>query len=352
LAAALFLTTGNPALGRKGSRLILKCSNPGHPHIFNLDSRFRGNDGKEHPMTFNPDDAEAHESAPAPDLPESPKGYRLLERLAHPESSVYRAEDLAEERTVAVKILVPHSARKDDAAETFFYEAKNVARLKHPNLVRGLDVGRVGESFYFASAFIRGESLAQRLARRERGRLTEKEALPVIRAAAEGLQGLFENGLVHRAVAPDKILLADGGGVFLADAGVARDIVFADPEAWVLAHPNGIAPEVAEGDPNADVRADLYALGCAWFEAILGAPPFRGATAADVLKMHMEAPIPEPRELDPRLSSATSRMILSLLAKDRDERPRTPQEFLAKLKSHPLIASAEPEVASSNDEDD
>jgi len=134
--------------------------------------------------------------------------------------------------------------------------------------------------------------------------------------------------------------------------GVAREIAYPSPEAWVLAHPERVAPEVADGDPNADIRADLYALGCAWFEAILGAPPFRGATASDVLKMHMDASVPEPRELDPRLSSATSRLILGLLAKDRDERPRTPQEFLAKLKTHPLLASVSETVADDEGEDD
>ncbi len=266
-------------------------------------------------------------------------GYLVTARLAEtPGSTVFRATDTRLDREVAIKALIPDLTHNQDAVELFFNEARNVARLRHPRIVRGLDVGRAGKYFYFAMEFIKGESLADRLARLERGKLAEKAALPIVRQTAEGLQYIFENGLAHRNLKPGNVLLTESGEVKLGDLGVAREVAYATPEDLALANSAYVSPEQARGDFNIDIRSDLYSLGCLWHHLVLGYPPFRGVTPQEVLRKQQEADPANPREQDVRISAATSQLILSLLAKDRDDRPRTPQDFLNRLREHPLLA--------------
>jgi serine/threonine-protein kinase len=264
-------------------------------------------------------------------------GYTVTERLGRGGSAaVFRAKDSRLDREVAIKALIPDLEHNEDAVENFFNEARNVARLRHPNVVRGLDVGRAGKYFYFAMEYVRGESLAQKLERLERGRLGEEEALRIVRETAVGLQYIFENGLVHRDLKPGNLLLSAEGGVKICDLGVAREVVAPRQEDFVKASPAYASPEQARGDFDIDIRADLYGLGCTWFQMLTGNPPFQKTTPEETLRAHLEEEPANLRELDPRLSAATSQLVLWLLEKDRDNRPRTPQDFLRKLDKHPL----------------
>ncbi len=264
-------------------------------------------------------------------------GYEVHERIGRGGmAAIFRATDLRFEREVAVKTLIPDLTHHEDAVERFFNEARNVARLRHENIVRGLDVGRAGKYFYFVMEYVKGETAAEKLARLERGRLPEREALHIVRAVAEALQYMFENGLVHRDIKPGNILLAQGGGVKVCDLGLAREVAFPSPEACIKGSPSYASPEQIRCDPNVDIRADLYGLGCAWYHMLLGQPPFTGQTSAEILRRHLDDEPEPPRERDPRIGAMTSQIILWLLKKDRDERPRTPQALLAKLAEHPL----------------
>jgi len=269
-------------------------------------------------------------------------GYFVLETLfERPGGGIYLADDERLDRSVVIHAFTPDTAAHPEATDRFFGEAAGVARLRHPGIVRALDVGRAGRQFFLVEESIRGESLQVKLDRLERGRVPEREMVALLGRAAEALQGLFENGLAHRALKPDKLLLQEGGKLKLRGVGFARELLFADAEAAVLSMAAYASPEQAGGACDADIRSDLYSLGCIGFRLLLGRPPFESPSPAEILALHRTEPPPQPRDLDPRVSSASASLLLALLAKDRDDRPRTPEEFLLRLRQHPLFPKEE-----------
>lgn len=265
-------------------------------------------------------------------------GYTVIEKIAQGGyGAVYRARDERFQREVAIKILLPDLAAHPDAVERFFAEARTTARLRHPHLVRGYDVGRSGRYLFYVMEYVHGESLAQKLERLERHCLSERESLEIIRPLAEVLQYIFEQGLVHRDVKPGNILLGEERAVKLCDLGIARELSYPDERSVVRGSPSYASPEQIREECDIDIRSDLYSLGCTWFHMLLGRPPFMGSCPEEILRGHLETPPPSPRTINMRITAATSELILWLLEKDRDQRPRTPAKFLEKLSLHPLL---------------
>ena len=258
-------------------------------------------------------------------LAEQPfSGYRIEKSLASDDRrAVFKAESGLFEQAVALKVMQPWPERHN-AAEDFFSLAGSIARLRTPAAARGLDAGRSGRIFFLAYEFTPGENLAERLARRQNGRMGEREALRMVRELARALQKLFESGQPHGNLKPSNImLLPEGGEVRLLDIGFAWTLAWPNDADAFAAAPDFLAPERIMGDLNVDIRGDLYSLGAIWYRLLMGEPVFKASTP--------------PRERDPRLSAATSGLILRLLEKDRDARPRTPRDFLRRLGEHPLF---------------
>lgn len=268
------------------------------------------------------------------------KGYELTACLASSDVlAVFKARDRAMERNVVLKAVLP-SPERPGAVEDFFSQAGAVARVRHSGVARGLDAGRGGGAFFMVHETARGESLEARLARRLAARLTEKESLALVRDVAGLLQALFELGQYHGDLAPDRIVFGDGGAPKLLGLGFFRNVAWPDDRRAYLTRPHFLPPERIAGECNIDIRGDLYALGCLWALVLLGEPMFKGTSPAQVLDGRLEAGPPPPRESDPRLSAATSQLVMWLLEKDRDARPRTPREFLRRLAAHPLWEAA------------
>ena len=268
-------------------------------------------------------------------------GYKVVNILGEgPAGPVLLARDTRFEREVVIKTIVPDLEAHEDAAERFFNEARQVARLRHDNLVRGLDVGRAGKYLYFVMEYIRGETLEKRLAALQTGRIREIEALQHIRQTAAGLQFIFEQGLAHRNLKPANLMLG-GGTLKIADFGVARDLAFPDTQTQALHGAEYASPEIAADESNIDIRSDLYSLGCCWYRMILGRAPFTAESPAVLLRRHISDDPVAPHEADPRIVPATSQLIMWLLQKDREKRPRNPQLFLSKLVTHPLLKLAQ-----------
>lgn len=269
------------------------------------------------------------------------RGYRLHTCLAAGDrSAAIKADDLTMERPVVVKFMRPWPGR-EGTVEEFFSLAGSIARLRCPGVARGLDAGRSDGLFFLAYEFLPGESLAARLVRRQIGRLTEKESLRLVAETARVLQNLFELGHPHGGLSPSAMILGEGAAVGLTDIGFARTLAWPDDAAAFAAAPDFLAPERIAGELNIDIRGDLYSLGCVWHLALLGEPVFRGAAPDETLRMHLEKKPASPREVDPRLSAATSELLLWLLEKERDARPRTPRDLLRRLRGHPLLAEGE-----------
>ena len=205
---------------------------------------------------------------------------------------VYLAHEVALDRPVALKILPGELASRPEARERFLTEARTAARLSHPNIVPIFTVDAVDDLVFFAMAYVRGETLGQRV--RRGGPLPTAEVVRVLREVAWALAYAHAQGVVHRDVKPDNILLEEPGGrALVADFGIARglDAVGAPGTAEVLGTAEFMSPEQVRGG-EVDARSDIYALGVLGFYALTGRFPFEGSSAATILAKHLEQPAP------------------------------------------------------------
>lgn len=249
---------------------------------------------------------------------------------------VLRARSLRFSRDCALKLLEPDLTANPGATERFFNEARQTARLRHPHIARGIDCGRAGKYFFYAMEYVRGESVRAKLDRLQSHKMKEVETLKLVRQAANALHHVYNQGLLPYDLKPNNLLIGASGDLKIADFGVAKDLAFPGFEAWTLANAAYVSPEQAQGE-NPDVRSTMYSLGCAWYEMLCGRPPFvENSPSATLLAQINGEPVPLA-EIEPKVSLATGQLILWLLSKNREKRPRTPQQFLSKMMTHPLV---------------
>src|SRR5213593_1304673 len=195
---------------------------------------------------------------------------------------VYLAREVRLDRPVAIKLLPPSKASDPRLRERFLREARTAAKLSHPNVIPIHAVEEIGEFVFFAMAYIEGETLTERV--RNRGPLAPSEASRVLRDVAWALAYAHGQGVIHRDVKPDNILLENNGRVLVADFGIASVVAGAGglTSEEVVGTPEFMSPEQALGEV-VDARSDLYSLGLVGFFACSAALPFEAAKATDVL---------------------------------------------------------------------
>ncbi len=261
------------------------------------------------------------------------RGYRIEARLGKGGMGVvFRAEQIALGRTVALKVLALERASEGEFIERFQREAQAVAALEHPHIVAVHDMFSSDGLFCIAMAFAPGGSLKELLGRE--GPLPEARAASLILDAALGLQAAFEQGIVHRDIKPDNLLLGNDGRVRVGDFGLARaaeNALELTQSGAVLGTPAFMAPEQWEDLRQADHRSDLYSLGCALFQLLSGSTPFTGPSAPNYLKQHTSQLAPRLKELGVQVSSAMENVVRRLLAKDPQERYQTGAELAKDL---------------------
>ncbi|MGH3327502.1 MAG: protein kinase domain-containing protein [Streptomycetales bacterium] len=249
--------------------------------------------------------------------------YRLLESLGRGGmGEVWRAEDLALARFVAVKLMLPAGAADAGAVERFRREAQAAARLSHPNLVTLYDFGTADNSPFLVMELVHGRSLADVL--RERGPFPPDRVAGIGAQVARALATAHAAGVVHRDIKPANLLLTDSGTVKVTDFGIAR---FVDAAVTALTQTGVVfgtgaylSPEQALGRP-AGAASDLYSLGCVLYELLAGHPPFTAQNAATLLYHHVHDPPVPPSQLRAGVPSGLEQLILALLAKEPGERP-------------------------------
>jgi serine/threonine protein kinase len=211
-------------------------------------------------------------------------------------ATVYLARDLRHSRAVALKLLDPDVGQAA-GGERFAREIGIVAGLSHPHILPLLDSGTVTVEVrdrilalpYYVMPFVDGESLRQRLDRE--GRLPAAEAIRLAREVADALDHAHRNGIVHRDVKPENILLT-GGHAVVADFGIAQAVGEAmgsrlTSTGLVIGSPHYLSPEQLQGERALDGRTDVYALGCVTYEMLAGTPPFAGGPfEAQVARRH------------------------------------------------------------------
>jgi hypothetical protein len=244
--------------------------------------------------------------------------YRLVRLLGRGGmGAVYLARDLTLDREVAIKV-IETDAGGPEVYDRFRREAKTAARLSDPNIVPLHAFGEVEGMPYFVMGYVRGESLAARL--RRDGRLPEDEARRILAEIADALDHAHRQGVVHRDVKPDNVLLEDESGrALLTDFGVAKALGKGDTltrEGSVLGTPHYMSPEQAAGRSDIDGRSDIYSVGVMGYAMLAGRLPFEGGTAADILKKHLTQEPPPLRSLAPTVSDPTVQAVERCLAKD------------------------------------
>jgi serine/threonine-protein kinase len=234
-------------------------------------------------------------------------------------ATVHLAHDIRHNRRVAIKVLHPQLAFTL-GADRFAREIRVAARLDHPNILRVIDSGDVGGQLWFAMPVVEGENLWERL-QRER-QLTPSEALRITRGVANALAYAHEQGVVHRDIKPDNILLA-GDNILVADFGVARAVSEVQSKltatGMLVGTPTYMSPEQASGEINIDGRSDVFALACVTYEMLAGEPPFKGPTPQMTLMLRLMQP---PRPLRPVVDIAeeVESALIRALAKNPAER--------------------------------
>jgi serine/threonine-protein kinase len=277
---------------------------------------------------------ELEEAARSAESGERLGSYELLGKLGEGGmGAVYRARQVALDRTVALKILPERLASNVEFVNRFEREAKAVARLDHPNVVRAIDAGEVEGRFYFAMEFVEGESLEDMLAKR--GRLPEEEALGIAMHAARGLEAAWRNKLVHRDIKPDNILVTKSGVAKIADLGLAREADLAEAtrltqDGAALGTPHYISPEQARGE-DVDIRTDIYALGVTLYRAVTGEFPFKGKDPISIIMARFHEMPKAVNELNPEVSHETALVIATMMEPDREHRYPDPVVLLLDL---------------------
>ncbi|MCS7046691.1 MAG: serine/threonine protein kinase [Gemmataceae bacterium] len=262
--------------------------------------------------------------------------YRLLERLgAGGMGAVYLCEHILMDRRVALKILPTHQAEDPACLARFYREARAVARLDHPNIVRAHDIDRDDKLHFIVLEYVDGCNLHEFVYRN--GVLSPLRAAHYIRQAALGLQHAHEAGLVHRDIKPGNLLLDRQGVVKILDMGLAR-FFHEDGGAFVNEYENGfvigtadfVAPEQVV-DSQVDIRADIYSLGGTLYYLLVGKCPFQDGTNAQKLIWHQ---VRQPKPVT-RFRSDVPHDLLAILdkmmAKEPCRRYQTPAEVAAAL---------------------
>ena len=232
--------------------------------------------------------------------------------------AVYLARERALERTVAIKVLPPEIAVSAEAQERFRREARTAAKLTHPNIVPLHTFGEVEGMMYFVMGYVEGESLADRMQRDNE--LPPAEVRGILGAMADALHYAHRQGVIHRDIKPDNILLeAESGRPMLTDFGIAKASASQETLTELgtaIGTPHYMSPEQASGERDLDGRSDLYSLGVVGYAMLAGRVPFEGTSAQEVLVQHVTKAPPPLEATAPGVPKDLAKAIMRCLAKE------------------------------------
>lgn len=247
-------------------------------------------------------------------------------------AEVMLAQDLALDREVAIKFLGKGLLTEQSFRDRFAVEARNMARVQHPNVARIYSFG-VHEGWpYFAMEFVDGCTLADWSKAHRFPPLAD--VAWIVRQVASGLEAIHGAGLVHHDVKPANILLDRGGRIVVTDLGLSRVVSTFGPLQAFAGTPRYMAPEQSYFRPlpvGLAQRTDVYQLAITTYELLVGKPPFEGATLSDIVDAHRKLPPPRPSATRPELNDAVDRAVLVGLSKDPNLRQTTPMAFAEDL---------------------
>lgn len=232
---------------------------------------------------------------------------------------VHLAQHIETGQEVAIKILPPELTRNPQYVERFRREAKTVAQLDHPNIIKVFEVGEEDGIHFFSMEYLKGRTLTAVL--KELGRLSIPEAITIITNIADALDSAHHRGIVHRDIKPDNII-SDENGVFkIMDFGIAHveEGTQLTVTGSILGTPEYMSPDQASGS-KVDRRTDIYSLGIVFYEMLTGRVPFQAETMVELLKMHITKIPDSPKTLNPEIPSKLAEVINKMVAKKPADR--------------------------------
>ncbi len=278
-------------------------------------------------------------AAPLADLPPelvNHAKFRILKELGRGGMGVvYQAEHRLMEKTVALKVISRALLSHPEALERFHREVRAAAKLEHQHIVRALDADSAGELHLLVMEFIEGVSLFQTV--QQKGALPVTHACHYARQAALGLQYAHEQGMVHRDIKPHNLMLTPKGQVKILDFGLARLASEQKGEGGLtrtgdfMGTPEYVAPEQATDARTADIRADIYSLGCTLYFLLTGRPPFQEGQAVQTILAHLRKEPTPLSQLRSDLPAELWPVAARMLAKDPAQRYQTPLEVAQAL---------------------
>ena len=259
--------------------------------------------------------------------------YQIVDELGKGSMGiVYKAHDPQIERLVAVKVLRQDKVTSEDFVQRFLQEAKAIGRLSHPNIVTVYDAGQDHNTIFIAMELLKGKPLSEFSENRE---LRLQEIVNIGVQVAEALDYAHHQGIVHRDIKPQNIILTSAGQVKITDFGIAH---IEDPNAPhhtqagdILGTPFYMSPEQVSGQP-VDGRSDLFSLGVILYELFTGKKPFTGGNISSIFNSIMQDSPAKPLEKDSTVSPILSPIIMTALNKAPEKRYQTGNEMATALK--------------------
>jgi hypothetical protein len=274
--------------------------------------------------------------------------YELIEAVGSGGmAAVLKAKDLELGRVVALKILPPEAARDPEGVTRFRQEARAAARLDHENIARVYSTGEDQGLHFIAFEFVEGVNLRVLIDRR--GTIPAGECVGYLIQVAAGLTHAAERGVVHRDIKPSNIVVTPDRRAKIVDMGLARQLDAAaaggvTQSGVTLGTFDYISPEQALDPRRADVRSDIYSLGCTFYHALTGRPPVPEGTAARKLHAHQHDDPLDPRQINPLVPDELAAVLARMMAKDPARRYQSPADLIADLKGVALRLRLAPDA--------
>jgi len=267
------------------------------------------------------------------DQPTQLGNYDVLSKIAEGGmGTVYKAKSRVTGDIVAVKVISPGPARNPVVLQRFEREFLAAKVLDHPNVVRALEYCTTGPHPFLVMEFVDGESLGQRIERT--GAVAEEEAVGLISQVCDGLQRAHKQGLVHRDVKPDNIMVNQDGVAKLTDMGLVKEVendLNLTKTGRGLGTPHYMAPEQFRNAKNVDVRGDVYSLGATLYALVTGTVPFENSNPLDCWMKKIRNEFPAPRELNKAVSERVDWAIRRAMSAEPSQRPASCREFIEDL---------------------
>lgn len=265
---------------------------------------------------------------------------------------VLLCEHLLLQKLVAVKQLHPTECGVPGSVERFLREARAIAKLEHPNVVRVMDVDSTGKGPLIVMDYVDGTNLHALIV--DHGKLPVHRVAEYVKQTARAIGCAHEAGLIHRDIKPGNLMLDRSGTIKVIDFGLSRITALADPnedDAWddsfLLGTADFVSPEQASGHDTVDSRTDIYSLGCTAYFLLTGRFPFEGGSVKDKLARHKAQSAPLVSHACPEIPEAFALVVAKMMKKQRDDRFQTADEVIAAMEPfcvEPAVSPSEAEM--------